>query len=102
MMYGLTRGVAGVRTHKGMAMRIRYENTVDDFVALARFHNDHSPAARRVRLRTTWLFAIGAIAITAGLAYKTWEGERERGDDCFHNKSPCHVQERRSLLHCLC
>lgn len=62
-------------------MRIRYENTVDDFVALARFHNDHSPAARRVRLRATGLFAIGVLTITAGIAYKMWEAERERGDE---------------------
>ncbi|MBP3954212.1 YcxB family protein [Gemmata sp. G18] len=61
-------------------MRIRYENTIDDFVALARFHNDHSPAARRVRVRATWLFAVGVSAITAGVTFKMWEARHARGE----------------------
>jgi YcxB-like protein len=51
-------------------VRIRFENTIDDFVALARYHSDHSPAARRVRVRATWIFAIAFLLLTAGLGIK--------------------------------
>jgi hypothetical protein len=60
-------------------MRIRYENSIDDFVALARFHNDHSPAARRVRVRATWVFAIVSLAVTAFFGFKVSELLDEQG-----------------------
>ena len=60
-------------------MRIRYELTIDDLVALARFQNDHSPTVRRVRVRATWIFAIVVLAITAGIAFKISEVMEEHG-----------------------
>ncbi len=52
-------------------MKIRYENTVDDFVALALFHQEHSPTARRARARAMWFLAAIILALTTLMAIAT-------------------------------
>jgi hypothetical protein len=52
-------------------MRLRYENTIDDWVAFNRYHCKNSKAVRRMQLRVTWTFAalcvlIGASAYALG------------------------------------
>ncbi len=65
-------------------MRIRFENTVEDFVALARFHADHSPIAVRVRRRATWVFVIFVLAFIGGVAYFVSGFLKEHGIDGWY------------------
>lgn len=51
-------------------MKIRFENTIDDFVALARHHSEHSSTARRARTYALCVFSFAVIMMITGLALK--------------------------------
>jgi hypothetical protein len=61
------RALTPVRAQEtDLAMRIRYENSIEDLVAFNRYHCNHSPTVRRARLLAMCFWM--AVALGAGAA----------------------------------
>jgi hypothetical protein len=59
------------------SMKIRFENSLEDLVAFNRYHFDHSPIVRRIRILLLWLVPLCLFVISVPVAL-LMEGGLER------------------------